>query len=404
MAYDLTRNQRRFVQRLAARTGLNSRVLAAQVFSEMNGGAAKKREDQGYYNWLNVGETDSGSLGLTGDKAWKDPIKAADATADFFAGKRYGPSPGIRNIIKTAGRSPEEQIRAIGRSGWATNPAYESTIRDVWKNIEAPGASGPRSTGPVPTGGDQGTTTTTTTGAGFDAGQASALAEMVKQQSRPQAPVSAPAAPAFSAQAPMPTGYRAPSAQPVQSSGGSSLADQLQAISQLQGQSIPQVEVSSKTTRTTGGSQQEASATPAASGGGGGVPFNTTKGGYKGSQTVATSLAAIGKDLGLKSTSEKRNNTNPYSGKGSDHEASNKDAYAYDLSNGSAPTPEMDRAAYRIMRQLGFKNYKMGQPINTSQGVATRGKYRVQVIYRGSGAAFGGNHTNHVHVGVRRVR
>ena len=156
-------------------------------------------------------------------------------------------------------------------------------------------------------------------------------------------------------------------------------------------------------TVTVGGAQEPAPAPSSSKGGGSsGIPFNTTKGGYQGSQTVATSLASIGKELGLKSTSEKRDNQNPYSGKGSDHEASKKNAYAYDLSNGNQPTPEMDRAAFRMMRALGFKDYKMGQPINTQQGVVNRGKYRIQVIYRGSGAAFGGDHKNHIHVGVER--
>lgn len=131
-------------------------------------------------------------------------------------------------------------------------------------------------------------------------------------------------------------------------------------------------------------------------------------GGYEGSKGVAQGLASIGIDLGLKSTSEKRDNKNPYSGRGSDHDIRNKDAYAFDLSNGSRPTPEMDEAAYGIMRQLGFKSYKKGQPINASQGVKTiktkQGTFRVQVIYRGDGKAFGGNHRDHIHVGVKRLR
>ncbi len=126
-------------------------------------------------------------------------------------------------------------------------------------------------------------------------------------------------------------------------------------------------------------------------------------GGWGGSKGPATELAKIGLNLGLQSMSEKRHNTNPYSGSHSDHELSKKNAYAYDLSNGSAPTPEMDEAAYQIMHRLGFKNYKRGQPINTSQGVKTINGIRYQVIYRGSGEAFGGNHLNHVHVGVERV-
>lgn len=130
-------------------------------------------------------------------------------------------------------------------------------------------------------------------------------------------------------------------------------------------------------------------------------------GGFMGSQGVIDSLRRLGGG-GLSITSAKRDNTNPYSGSRSDHDNGNRDAYANDLSNGSAPTREMDRAAYRIMRELGFNDYKMGQPIDTSSGVKTittpRGKFRVQVIYRGAGAAFGGDHSAHIHVGVKRVR
>lgn len=130
-------------------------------------------------------------------------------------------------------------------------------------------------------------------------------------------------------------------------------------------------------------------------------------GAFMGSQAVAHSLAAIGHGLGLKTTSEKRQNANPFSGSRSDHDFGNKDAYAYDISDGSAPTPGMDKAALRIMHQLGFKSYRLKEPINTSRGVTTishRGhRFRVQVIYRGSGPAFGGNHLNHIHIGVKRV-
>lgn len=246
MAVNLTAGQRAFIRRLTAQTGLNSRVLAAQVFTEMNGGAAAKREREGYYNWLNIGHTDSGEIGLTKDRTWRDPIKAADATADFLKGKKYGASEGIRNILKSANASPDEQIRAIGRSGWATNPNYESTIRSVWKNAPALGASGSRSSD----GGQRQQepqnateqTTTTVTGAGFDPGPgASALAQLAQQQARPQAPTSMPSPPQFSAAAPMPTGYQAPSAAPIEQP--QSNLTQLLANVSSSGGSIPQVDV-----------------------------------------------------------------------------------------------------------------------------------------------------------------
>jgi hypothetical protein len=126
-------------------------------------------------------------------------------------------------------------------------------------------------------------------------------------------------------------------------------------------------------------------------------------GGWDGTEGPASTLESIGRKLGLTPTSTKRNNTNPYSGSRSDHDFGNKDAYAVDMSNGSAPTPQMDEYAFRLMHALGFTGYKRGQPINTSQGVTTRNGLRYQVIYRGNGEAYGGNHLNHVHLGIKRV-
>lgn len=129
-------------------------------------------------------------------------------------------------------------------------------------------------------------------------------------------------------------------------------------------------------------------------------------GGYAGSQGVVESLVRIGGE-NLTVTSTKRHNNNPYSGRGSDHDYRNTTAYANDISDGYQPTPGMDRAAYKIMRALGFSNYRQGQSINVNSGVKTikvDGKYyRVQVIYRGSGPSFGGNHLNHIHIGVRKA-
>lgn len=136
MAYSFTNGQKRFIRSLSAQTGLNQRVVAAWVFSEMNGGAASGREKQRYYNWLNIGHTDSGNLGLTGDKTWRNPESAARATADFLRGKRFGPGPGIKKIIKYAGSSPERQISAIANSGWASS-SYEkgATLRSIYSGL-----------------------------------------------------------------------------------------------------------------------------------------------------------------------------------------------------------------------------------------------------------------------------
>lgn len=105
----------------------------------------------------------------------------------------------------------------------------------------------------------------------------------------------------------------------------------------------------------------------------------------------------LARPLGLKATSRKRYNTNPASGSRSDHDYGNKDAYAIDMSDGSAPTPAMDEAAYRFAKRLGVKGYRKGQKLEATVNV--RG-VRYQLLYRTS---TGGNHYNHLHVGAKRV-
>ena len=117
----LTSGQAQFRDRLAARTGLNPGVITAWLLAEESGGAAKSRQSQGQHNWLNIGWTDRGRLSLTYGREWSNPTAAADATADFLAGRRYGASQGIRNILKSAGGSPMNQMDAISRAGWASS-------------------------------------------------------------------------------------------------------------------------------------------------------------------------------------------------------------------------------------------------------------------------------------------
>jgi hypothetical protein len=78
----------------------------------------------------------------------------------------------------------------------------------------------------------------------------------------------------------------------------------------------------------------------------------------------------------------------------SDHWTGSRTSYAYDLSNGSAPTPQMDKAATQIAAALGVPNWH-GGVLNVNKG-----GYRYQVLYR---THVGGNHFNHVHVGVRKL-
>lgn len=130
-------------------------------------------------------------------------------------------------------------------------------------------------------------------------------------------------------------------------------------------------------------------------GGGGSAP--KPGGGWAGTQAPVEAFAALAKQNGLSVMSAKRDRQNTSSGGRSDHWIGSKDSYAMDLSNGSSPTPQMDRTASQIVRQLGGpKNWGVrGGVFNT-----TVGGIRYQVIYRSN---VGGNHFNHVHVGARRA-
>ena len=129
-----------------------------------------------------------------------------------------------------------------------------------------------------------------------------------------------------------------------------------------------------------------------------GVPSAVVKpgGGWGGSFNIAKSLAAMGFANNLKAVSEKRDRKATASGGVSDHWTGSKDSYAFDLSNGSAPTPEMDRAAIQIAAALGVKYDGKSELVLTTR----QNGYRVQVIYRSS---VGGNHYNHIHVGARKL-
>ena len=117
----LTSGQEKFAGRLAQLTGLDPRVVSAWELAEESGGAAQGREAAGNFNWLNIGYFDSGPGAIAFDKAFADPVTAADQTANFLKGSWGGASPGIRAILDTVGKSPDEQMMAIANSGWASS-------------------------------------------------------------------------------------------------------------------------------------------------------------------------------------------------------------------------------------------------------------------------------------------
>lgn len=77
----------------------------------------------------------------------------------------------------------------------------------------------------------------------------------------------------------------------------------------------------------------------------------------------------------------------------SDHKGPPDVAWAADISNGSSPTPEMDKLAKQLAECFGVKWSGSGL-VN-----AEKDGYRIQLIYR---TLEGGNHFNHVHIGVRK--
>ena len=121
-----------------------------------------------------------------------------------------------------------------------------------------------------------------------------------------------------------------------------------------------------------------------------GATFAAAGGGWGGAEAPARRVIMYGKKLGLTVTSTKRSWGSP----GSDHHVGQKRSFAVDLSNGTQPTPQMDRLAAIVATLLGSPGWK--------GGVLTRqmGRCRFQLLYR---TDVGGNHYNHVHFGCRIV-
>ena len=102
-------------------TGLDPRVVAAWELAEESGSAAQGRQAASNFNWLNIGYFDSGAGQIAFVKQFGDPVSAAEQTARFLKGTWGGASTGIRAILSTVGKPPEEQIMAIANSGWASS-------------------------------------------------------------------------------------------------------------------------------------------------------------------------------------------------------------------------------------------------------------------------------------------
>ncbi len=121
--------------------------------------------------------------------------------------------------------------------------------------------------------------------------------------------------------------------------------------------------------------------------------FLAPGGGWGGSEAPARRAIPIGSRNGLVVTSLKRSTGST----GSDHHVSQRQSFAVDLSNGTAPTPQMLRTARQLAAALGYR-----WPANGYlQTATTAAGYRAQLIYNSSVVP---DHQNHVHFGVRKVR
>lgn len=114
----LTADQITFSKTVARQTGLDPNVIGAWVLQE--GGSATG----GKFNYLNIGNTDSGARNKSA--VWNgSPVTAGAATAQWLKGQTKAgystASPGIQAILKSAGGTAEEQVKAIQTSGWATS-------------------------------------------------------------------------------------------------------------------------------------------------------------------------------------------------------------------------------------------------------------------------------------------
>jgi transglycosylase-like protein with SLT domain len=136
--------------------------------------------------------------------------------------------------------------------------------------------------------------------------------------------------------------------------------------------------------------------------GGGGAPvaigdlnFNDTSGEWGGAMKFAKALADLGRRHGCTSVSEKRSTRNTASGGVSDHWTGSTTAYAVDIANCSLTYPDgpLDRTAAEIAQVLGMRSRVGVQNV-------IRGRYRFQMLWQTNR---GGNHYNHVHIGVRLV-
>jgi hypothetical protein len=127
----------------------------------------------------------------------------------------------------------------------------------------------------------------------------------------------------------------------------------------------------------------------------GAIDWNDTSGAWGGSQKFAELAARIGKRHGCTVVSAKRSTQTTTSGNNSDHWTGSKHSYAVDLDACDLHFPggAADQTARDIQAAFDL-------PGHTGVITTIRGRYRIQLLWQ---TYVGGDHYNHVHVGIRNL-
>jgi hypothetical protein len=125
------------------------------------------------------------------------------------------------------------------------------------------------------------------------------------------------------------------------------------------------------------------------------IDWNDTSGAWGGSQKFAELAVRLGRHHGCSVVSAKRPTQNTESGNISDHWTGARHSYAVDLDSCSMSYP--GGAADLTARDIAAA---FDLPAHTGVVDAYRGRYRIQLLWQTS---VGGDHFNHVHLGIRNL-
>lgn len=363
MAPVLSRNQRRFARELVRQTGLHPHLVGAWIVAEQPAGAQFPvgHRDQ---NWLNIGLTDT--RWYDGASSWTDPVEAARRTAAWLQGREAVPgfgkaASGIVNFSRTAGKSLQEQIAALQKSGWASSgyPNLPQLVQQFGGRFGIGRIAGGATTGNPDTGGLLSERTRYEFDSqGYDeARRLSVLRRIIAESPSPfhDRQRRSPLLKILPGEDPDPEDY-------------------MSAVSELR--------------RMAGGLKIN---TPEV----GAVGRMPRGGGYAGTEAIVKRLGdPIAKRFGVTASNYKRDphrNAAVGGSPTSDHLTTNTSAFAADYPiTGEAGT----KLAFSLAKRLGIKNYQPGTYTAYPVKIGRR-QFRVQILWGVQG------HHDHVHLGVR---